>query len=167
MVEIIKQTSLATHIDVRAPRSRSSSYSAYNGCSMRWHSRTRILDDCMGRALQQGWPSRAESWSSASRFGDSAKTSASRLCDSGDSALSNLVVRAPYPGAGGPGRVMVRAVTYPAGAAFRFAGMRARRAGDALAAEASTRRHAQHATIPSCSPHGIDQSWWSDGPCRV
>ena len=46
----------------------------------------------------QGWPSRAESRSSASRLGDSAKTSASRLGDSGDSALTL-------------GRVVARVVT--------------------------------------------------------
>ena len=41
----------------------------------------------------QGWPSRAESRSSASRLGDSAKMSASRLGDSGDSALTRAVTQ--------------------------------------------------------------------------
>ncbi len=34
-------------------------------------------------------------------------------------------------------------------------------------AEASTRHLAQRKATPSCSPHGIDQSWWSDGLGRV
>ena len=51
-----------------------------------------------GGRREQGWPSRAESRSSASRLGDSAKMSASRLGDSGDSALTL-------------GRVVARVVT--------------------------------------------------------
>ena len=34
-------------------------------------------------------------------------------------------------------------------------------------AEASTRHLAQRKATPSCSTHGIDQSWWSDGLGRV
>jgi hypothetical protein len=45
------------------------------------------------KLLAQGWPSRAESRSSASRLGDSAKMSASRLGDSGDSALTRAVTQ--------------------------------------------------------------------------
>ncbi len=41
----------------------------------------------------QGWPSRAESRSSASRLDDSAKMSASRLGGSGDSALTRAMTQ--------------------------------------------------------------------------
>ena len=34
-------------------------------------------------------------------------------------------------------------------------------------AEASTRHLAQRKATPSCSTHGIDQTWWSDGLGRV